>query len=118
MAHRLEPIAIDLIGQGSLMARVNSELQMLCKDVVRRPGIMKERTLTITIGIKPGAHVEGEPNQPDITSSVKPSYPSQKLRSYRALVQGEEVYLNANDLDPRQTTLDIIDKEGQRKGVS
>lgn len=102
----LETIRVSTIQCGMLETKFDEYLRRISEDVVARPRINEERTVTVTVKIKPKVMQE-EPftNMPEISWAVKHSVPGASGMVTSGLVDNGEIKVSRFEGDPRQMSL-------------
>lgn len=102
----LKPITLESIEVGSLIETANEALQELCRDLIDRPRLESERSLTIKVTLAPKENDIGRGQTRtfvDVGWTVKKTKPGSTGMITRAFVEGDKVL--HDDSDPMRTNL-------------
>jgi hypothetical protein len=100
---------------GRVAVAFEQALRQLVFDLVDRPALDKDRTLTVTVQLQPRADSHGNLSGVVIDVDCKSKKPSQRSAAVVAKVIGGETVLRYNDLAPDDAEQLTIDHELARK---
>ena len=109
----MESIRIENMYQGRFIDAIKKEIAAVCKDVVERPGIDKDREVVIKVKVKPDYDAEMDMNYPVVNGEVTKKTPGVKLGSQRAQVLNNEVKVNScpHFADPERAQMRLDDEK-------
>lgn len=107
----MQPLTLTSLDGGQCLDAAEDELAQLIQDVIDRPLVVGERTLTIKVQVKPNLNPEHNTNMPEFGWSVQPARPGRKGSGQRGVVHGGKLLVNSRltpSDDPRQMTIEDV----------
>lgn len=117
----LQPVTLENLEYGQMMAKGNQLFAQLVADVIKRPGVKTAREMTIKVKVVPEVIEDTDINIPKFVWDAGIKIPGIKGRVVSGKVVGDEIHININDpygKRPDQPTLfdghtPIIDMGGK-----